>query len=70
MYREPVSSTSIAEIGYDDGRKILVVAFVSGSIYRYRGVSEDVFEDFRAAPSKGAFFNEHIKGAYQFEQIR
>lgn len=70
MLREPVSSTSIAAIGYDDDSEVLEVEFVSGSIYRYRGVSQDMFEDFRQAPSKGAFFNQHIKDAYPWEQVR
>jgi len=70
VLREPVSSTSIAAIGYDDDSEVLEVEFVSGSIYRYRGVSQDMFEDFRQAPSKGAFFNQHIKDAYPWEQVR
>ena len=69
MYREPVSSGSIAAIGYDDDTETLEVEFVSGAVYRYRGVSQDVFEDFRQAPSKGAFFNQHIRDAYPWEQL-
>ena len=69
MFREPVSSRSIAAIGYDDDAEILEVEFVSGSVYRYRGVSQDVFEDFRRAPSKGIFFNRHIKEAYPWEPV-
>ncbi len=68
MFREPVSSRSIAAIGYDDDAEVLEVEFVTGHAYRYRGVSQDVFEDFRQAPSKGAFFNKHIKDAYAFEE--
>ena len=48
---------------------MLEVEFVTGAVYRYRGVSQDVFEDFRQAPSKGAFFNRHIKDAYPWEQV-
>jgi hypothetical protein len=69
MFREPVSSRSIASIGYDDDAETLEVEFVTGAVYRYRGVDQDVFESFRAAPSKGAFFNAHIKDAYPFEQV-
>jgi len=69
MFREPVSSRSIAAIGYDDDAEVLEVEFVSGSVYRYRGVSQDVFEDFRQAPSKGGFFNQRIRDAYPFEQV-
>ena len=39
------------------------------AVYRYRGVPQDVYEDFRQAPSKGAFFNQHIKDAYPWEQV-
>ncbi len=69
MFREPVVSKSIAAIGYDDDAAVLEVEFVSGAVYRYRGVSQDVFEDFRQAPSKGAFFNQHIRDAYAWEQV-
>ncbi len=69
MFREPVVSESIATIGYDDDAEVLEVEFVTGAVYRYRGVSQDVFEDFRQAPSKGAFFNRHIKDAYAWEQV-
>jgi len=69
MFREPVSSNSIAALGYDDDAETLEVEFVTGRVYRYRGVGQDVFEDFRQAPSKGAFFNRHIKEAYPFEEV-
>ena len=69
MFREPVVSESIAAIGYDDDAEALEVEFITGRVYRYRGVSQDAFEDFRQAPSKGAFFNRHIKDAYAWEQV-
>jgi hypothetical protein len=69
MFREPVSSTTIAAIGYDDDTETLEIEFVSGTVYRYRGVSQDAFEDLRDAPSKGAYFNRHIKDAYPWEQV-
>lgn len=69
MFREPVVSESIAAIGYDDDAEALEVEFVSGAVYRYRGVPQDVFEDLRQAPSKGAHFNQHIKDAYAWEQV-
>jgi hypothetical protein len=70
MFREPVTSSSIASIGFDDDSETLEVEFVSGTVYRYRGVSQDVYEDFREAPSKGTFFNTHIKDAYEFERVK
>jgi hypothetical protein len=69
MLRERVSSSSIAAIGYADDAETLEVEFVTGTVYRYRGVDADVYENFRQAPSKGAFFNTHIKDAYPWEQV-
>ena len=57
MRREPVSSSSIAAIGYDARSEALEVEFVNGRLYRYRSVEAQVHEDFRAAASKGTFFN-------------
>ena len=70
MRRKRVSSSSIASIGYDADTETLVVEFVTGRVYRYLGVDEEVHEAFMSAPSKGTFFNEQIRGAYPFEQIR
>jgi hypothetical protein len=69
MFREPVSSTMIAAIGYDEEAEALEVEFVSGAVCRYRGISPDLYEDFRAAPSKGKFFNRYIKDAYPWEAV-
>ena len=68
MFREPVFSSMIVAIGYDDATEMLEVEFLSGAVYRYRGVHEDVFEAVRAAPSKGRFFNEQIKDAYHWQE--
>jgi hypothetical protein len=70
MRREPVSSSSIAAIGYDARSETLEVEFVNGRLYRYRSVEADVHKGFRAAGSKGTFFNAHIRDAYPFERLR
>jgi hypothetical protein len=69
MFREPVVSSSIAAIGYDADNETLEVEFRSGAIYRYRHVEEDVHDRLLEAPSKDAFFNEHIRSAYPCEQV-
>jgi hypothetical protein len=70
MFREPVVSSSIASIGFDADSETLEVEFVSGTVYRYQDVEEDVYERFLGASSKGAFFNEHIRDAYLCERVR
>jgi hypothetical protein len=69
LLREPVASSTIASIGYDEEREVLEVEFTSRAVYRYRGVSEEVFEGFLAARSKGTYFNQHIKDAYPWELV-
>ncbi len=70
MLKIPVSSSVIASVGYDADRKVLEVELLSGKVYRYHRVSRDVFEEFCAAASKGAYLNAHIKDAYLWEQVK
>jgi len=67
LHREPVSSSVVAAIGYDEGGQVLEIEFISGAVCRYFGVEPDVYEDFRSASSKGTFFNRHIRDAYPWE---
>jgi KTSC domain len=69
LSREPVSSSLIAALGYDEEHEILEVEFTSGDLYRYHGIPADVFDALCAARSKGKFFNEHIRDAYPWEQV-
>jgi hypothetical protein len=69
LSREPVASSTIAAIGYDESWEVLEVEFVSGRIYRYLGVPAEVFDALSAARSKGKFFNDHIKDCYPWEQV-
>ncbi len=68
MERIPVSSSNLASVGYQDG--ILEVAFKSGSVYQYTGVSESVYEALMSAPSHGKFFAAFIRNNYPYRQVR
>ncbi|MEA2938039.1 MAG: hypothetical protein QOC56_1543, partial [Alphaproteobacteria bacterium] len=54
-------STAILRIDYRASPRELLVTFVSGKIYAYDGVAERVYAAFLAAPSRGKFFNAHIR---------
>ena len=58
-----VSSSAIAAIGYEDG--ILAVTFHDSGTYYHPGVPYSVFEGLLRASSKGAFYNQHIRGKYK-----
>ena len=62
-------STVIRRFDYDPRTAALDVEFVSGRRYRYAGVPGEVAEAFRAAFSKGRFFNAHIRDDYTCEEL-
>lgn len=70
MYLLRLESTSLDRVDYDPDSKVLLVVFRDRSSYRYFGVPDAVFESLREAPSKGAYFNHAIRGAYSFLPAR
>ena len=55
----PVQSSCIRSIGYHVG-DVITVVFIRGGVYQYSG-TEDMFMAVALAPSKGAWFNEHLR---------
>ena len=62
-------SSVISYITYDAPSQILRVRYVSGMIYDYKKVPEEVYLNMKAAFTKGVFLNQHIKNKYEFEKI-
>lgn len=69
MNRVPVSSTSIAVVGYDEDSQTLEIEFRHGGIYQYFDVPARVHEELMAAPSMGRYLAEQIKGAYRYARV-
>ena len=69
MRRVPVTSSTLASVGYDSRRRILEVQFRHGGIYRYLDVPIDVYESFMGADSLGGFLTRVIKPAYEFRRV-
>jgi hypothetical protein len=69
MDRIPVSSTDIAQIGYEADSQILEVEFLSGGVYQYSNVPPNVLDEFMAASSKGRYFNAFVKGRYPTTRV-
>jgi hypothetical protein len=55
-------------VGYDGLTSVLVIEFNSGSVYRYLGVPEHVYQGLMKASSKGTYFNNEIKDAYRYSK--
>jgi len=63
---ETPESSNVARFAYDSASSILSVEFLKGGVYNYFDVPEPVFEQMIAAPSKGQFLAQSIKGAYRY----
>jgi hypothetical protein len=66
---QPVSSSSIAAIGYDADNQTVYVQFLDGTTYAYKGVPESEFENLRTAPSVGAYLNRNYKNVFPYERV-
>jgi len=63
-------SSVVAAIKYDADTSTLRVVYVSGSVYDYKKVPEEVYTLMKKASSKGEFLNKEIKPNYEFEKIK
>lgn len=59
MRMEHVKSSNIKAAGYEDGT--MRVQFGNGTMYDYKGVSQQMFDGFKFAKSQGRYFNQVIK---------
>lgn len=66
---QPVESSNIEAIAYSSGKSELHVKFKSGVEYAYSDVPASVVDDLMAAPSKGKFLAENIKGKYPYSKV-
>ena len=57
-------------VGYDKKTRVLEVEVEGGAIYQYLDVPARDFFGLLAADSKGRFYNQQIKAAYEFRKIR
>jgi hypothetical protein len=69
MDRQPVSSTNIASVGYDEANNTLEIEFHSGGVYQYFGVPDYVHAELVSAASAGGYFARNIKGIYPYQQV-
>jgi lysyl-tRNA synthetase class 2 len=63
-----VPSSVIRDYSYDQARRVLTITFVSGDTYDYFDVPRDVYEDLRAAGSRGRYFAASIRNRFSFRR--
>jgi hypothetical protein len=60
-----VQSAAFEEVAYDRKTQELTLWFDNGGVYTYREVPEATFTLFITEPSKGGFFQRHIRGRFE-----
>ena len=66
---ELFDSSAIVSGFYNQHTKQLGIRFKSGNLYGYSDVEESVWRGFADAESQGKYFNDHIRGRYDFEVL-
>ena len=67
--RDPVTSTVLVSIGYDEDALVLELEFDGGAIYRYFEVPPLVHAELLGAESLGGYFARQVRDQYPYEQV-
>ena len=71
MLRTPVTSSNLASVGYDPTNRVLEIEFLSGPIYQYFNVPENIYSGLMQAGSHGSYFDAFVKKAgYRSARVR
>lgn len=65
-----VESTTLASAGHEGRAAILELLFRNGAVYQYFHVPAEVHRGLLGAPSKGRYFNQHIRGRYPYKLVQ
>lgn len=69
MNRDPVASSNVVSIGFDEPSQTLEIEFANGSVYQYYNVGQSIYDELMRAPSKGQYMHAYIKNAYPFSRV-
>lgn len=64
-----VDSSNLDAVAYYPRRRVLLVRFTSGMVYRYDGVPAGVWNGLLAATSHGTYFGSNIRLAYRYRRL-
>lgn len=59
-------SSVIKYFRYDPQKAVLKITFVTGKVYEYLSVPQEIYQNMKEAFSKGRFFNKHIRDHFTF----
>ena len=65
-----ITSSNIAEVGYDEDEAVLRILFKNGSIYDYENVPIGEYYGLLEAESAGKYFNKNIaRGGFRYKRL-
>lgn len=62
-------SSVINHFSYNEKSNTLKITFVTGMVYAYKNVPNQVYQMLKIAGSKGRYFNHHIKDKFKFKKL-
>jgi len=66
----PVSSSNVAQIGYNEDEQLVYVEFLNGNIYMYKGVPQHEYDNLLTSSSVGSYLHRNFKNVYPYERIQ
>lgn len=69
IWVETPDSSNLSRFGYNKDTRVLTVEFKHAGRYNYFDVPDAVFEQMKAAPSKGQFLAKSIKSNYRYARV-
>ena len=65
----PIVSRIFDAVKYEGKTRTMILRFDTGSVYAYRDVPRQVYDDFTRIVNHGEYFNRHIRKQYRFERL-
>jgi hypothetical protein len=65
-----VQSSWISDLTYNRPHKVLTLQLSNGRQFSIPNISRRLFDMWKSAPSKGAFYHQQIKGNYKVIRIK
>lgn len=62
---QPAQSSTVSAHGYDPASRTMQVQFKNGNVYQYKGVPQEIFNNYKNSESQGSYHQQNIKGRYE-----
>ena len=69
LRHEPVQSSNVHSVAYDEAHQVLEVQFRGGGVYQYVYVPKHVYDGLMSAPSVGKYMHQVVKPNYGFRKV-